>query len=73
MIVFDEFSCWWRNKEKKKKLETINFIIVWEIFMFYQMMLLPQVKRCATISNKHGIYELTHELPNDLGLKILGN
>ena len=25
------------------------------------------------ISNKHGIYELPHELPNDLRLRILGN
>ena len=25
------------------------------------------------ISNKHGIYELPHELPNELRLRILGN
>ena len=25
------------------------------------------------ISNKHGISEMSHELPNDLRLKILGN
>ena len=25
------------------------------------------------ISNKHGIYELPHEFPNDLTLRILGN
>ena len=28
----------------------------------------PQVKRCAIISYKHGIYELLHELPKDLHL-----
>ena len=28
----------------------------------------PQVKRCAIISYKHGIYELLHELPKDLDL-----
>ena len=33
----------------------------------------PQVKRCAIITYKHGIYELPHELPNDLKLRILGN
>ena len=33
----------------------------------------PKVKRSVIISNKHGIYELLHELPNDLKLKILGN
>ena len=33
--------------------------------MFYQIFLLPQVKR-AIITHKHGIYELTHELQNYL-------
>ena len=28
----------------------------------------PQVKRCEIVSYKHGIYELLHELPNDLDL-----
>ena len=41
--------------------------------MFYQIILTPQVKRIVIISNKHGIYELPHELPNDLRLRILGN
>ena len=35
--------------------------------MFYQIFLSPQVKRIMIIGNKHGIYELLHELPNDLG------
>ena len=34
--------------------------------MFDQMFLSPNVKRSAIISNKHGIYEIPHELPNDL-------
>ena len=34
--------------------------------MFYQTFLSPQVKRSVIISIKHGIYELPHELPNDL-------
>ena len=33
--------------------------------MFYQIFLSPKVKRIVIISNKHGIYELPHELPND--------
>ena len=44
--------------------------------MFYQIDVfdvLPQVKGSAIISNKHGIYELAHEVPNDLRLRILGN
>ena len=34
---------------------------------------LPQGKRSVNIGNNHGIYELPHELPDDLRLKILGN
>ena len=41
--------------------------------MFYQIFLQPQVKRSAIISNKQGIYELPHELPNDLRLRISEN
>ena len=41
--------------------------------MFYQIFLPPQVKRSAIISNKQGVYELPHELPNALRLRILGN
>ena len=31
------------------------------------------MKGSVIISYKHGIYELPHELPNDLKLRILGN
>ena len=31
--------------------------------MFYQIFLLPQVKRYAIITYKDGIYELPHEFP----------
>ena len=34
--------------------------------MFYQFSFSPQVKRCAIITCKHGIHELSHELPNEL-------
>ena len=30
------------------------------------MFLSPQVKRCAIIAYKHGIYELPHRLPNEV-------
>ena len=36
--------------------------------MFYQISISPQVARYAIISNKDGIYELPHELPNNLKL-----
>ena len=41
--------------------------------MFDEIFVSPQVKRMVIISNKHGIHQLPHELPNDLRLKILGN
>ena len=52
---------------------TISFTIFWDFPMFYQIFLSPQVKRWATITYKHDIYELPHKLPNDLRLKKLGN
>ena len=44
-------------------------IMLWDVLMFYQIFLSPQVKRDAVISNKKGVWELPHELPNDLGNK----
>ena len=41
--------------------------------MFYQTSLSAQVKQYAIITYKHGIYELPHELPNSLRLRILGH
>ena len=41
--------------------------------MFYQIFLSQQVKRCAIITYKHGIYEFPYELPNDLRFRILVN
>ena len=52
---------------------TIIFIIFGDLQMFLQIFLSQQVKRCAIIAYKHGIYELPHELPNDLKRSILGN
>ena len=52
---------------------TIMEIILWDFLTFYQIFLSPQVKRSAIISYKQGAYELPHELPSDLRLRILGN
>ena len=41
--------------------------------MFYQILLSPQVKQSAIISNKDGIYEFPHKLPNGLRPRIPGN
>ena len=51
----------------------ISFIIFLDFLMFYQIILSQQVKRWAMITYKHGIYELPHELLNDLRLRNLGN
>ena len=37
--------------------------------MFDKIFVSPQVKRIVIISNKHGIYDLPYELPNDLRLR----
>ena len=34
--------------------------------MFYQIVLSPEVKRCAVITYKQGIHKMPHELPHDL-------
>ena len=41
-----------------------HFHKLWDFLMFYQIFLSPQVKRCAIITRKHGIYLVPHELPN---------
>ena len=41
--------------------------------MFDKIFVSPQVKRIVIISNKHGIYELPHELLNNVRLKTIGN
>ena len=47
-------------------------IILWAFLMCYQIFLPPQVKWSAIISTKQGVYELPHELPNDLRLSRWG-
>ena len=41
--------------------------------MLNQIFLPPQEKRRVIISYKHDVYELSHELPNELALTILVN
>ena len=52
---------------------TIIFITFWGFLMFYRLFFSLQVKQCAIISYKNGVYELPHELPNDVRLRRLGN
>ena len=61
----------------KRKIDfkaiTVIFVLFWDSLMFHQVFLSPQVKKCAIITYRHAIYELPHELPNNLRLRILGN
>ena len=41
--------------------------------MLYQIYPSQQVIRYATIAHKHEIYDLPHELPNDLKFSMLEN
>ena len=41
--------------------------------MLDQVFISPQVKQCAIITYKNGIYELSHDLPIDIRLRVLGN
>ena len=52
-------------------IATVKVIIFWDFLIFYKIFLSPQVKRSVIFSNKHAIYELLHELLNDLRLRIL--
>ena len=65
----------YRNGSVKHKIiiqtRTI-FIIFWDFLIFYQIFLSVKVIQCAIIIYKHGIYQLPHELSNDLTLIRLG-
>ena len=66
-------SCLEKSWKIIPRKSAISFIVFWDFWMFYQIFLSPQVKRCAIITYKHGIYELPYELPNDLRLRKLEN
>ena len=50
----------WQNLSEINSLisATIIFIIYWDSLMFYQILLSPQVKKCAIITCKLGIYKI---------------
>ena len=54
-------------------ISTISVLIFRDILMLDQIFLSPQVKQSVIINDKHSIYELSHELPNKLRLKVLNN
>ena len=56
-----------------KYLRKILAIIFWNFTMFQYKLEWPQVKRNVITSKGNLVYELPHELPNGLRLRILGN
>ena len=53
--------------------ESIRVILFRDFLIFDQIFLSLQEKRSVIIGNKHGSYELLHEMPNELALTILVN
>ena len=58
------------NKKKKVKENSSDnqFHNILDFSMFYQVLVSPQMKWCPVITYKHGLYEVSHELPKDLRL-----
>ena len=52
---------------------TTMVITFWDLLIFYQIFLSPQVKWSVIISNKHGTSKLPHKLPKNFRLRDLGN
>ena len=50
-----------------KILSTIIPIVLWDFLMFYQILLSPQVKRCAIIIYKHGYTQVAPRSPVEYG------
>ena len=62
------------NNCSQRRITRIILKIVSDLLMFYQLFHSPKLKQNTLISNKLGtIYELSHELLNDLRLRILEN
>ena len=53
----------WSENCVSSTVTSIIDIILWDFLILYQIFFSPQVKQSVIISNKHGMYELPHELP----------
>ena len=72
-IMFSHFLLTRLNALMFMQITAIMVIIFWDFLTFTQIFLPLQVKQSQIFSNKRRIYELPHDLPNDLRLRILGN
>ena len=59
------------RKRRKKVLQTIMVILLSEFLIIDQIFLLPQLKLSVVISIKHGAYDLSNDLQNELRLRNL--
>ena len=50
MTVFDQFGYYEKYKKQNEIFQTIGFMLLWDFWMFCQILLSPQVKRCAIIT-----------------------
>ena len=79
--VFNQKYPFWANSIQIIKILSLNWnlvpkiisIIFWGFLIFYQIFFSSHKKRCPIITFTHDIYELPHELLNDLRLRNLGN
>ena len=58
----------WKAKNEFKTYNQFH-----NILRFLDVFLSPQMQRWEVITYKHGIYQLPHELPKDLRLRILSH
>ena len=72
-VVLNQFYFIWSYIKIKNTTVMIYIVVVfWDFLMFEQIFLSPQMKWRMIMSNKHGIYQLPDELPNNLRLKSYG-
>ena len=60
-------------RELTENFQKIIVIIFWNFTMFYKRPDKPQVKKNVISSRENLVYELSHDLPNHLRLRILRN
>ena len=80
LIFLNQMSYFSRNlnhhskcRVRKEIFQTILTTIFWNFSIFYHRPDQPQVKRKVVATTTSLVYGFSHELPNDLRLRILGN
>ena len=58
-----------RYRSAMWNLDICNYFHILRLLMFYQIFFPSSVKQCAIITYTNSIFELPHQLPNDLRLR----